>query len=208
MFFHHRLFISFFMIFLFILLFYDRFYPFQIWENTQRSTLPHNLKYNVAISKDWRPLVPVATSSSSNRSVQTLELAVTAEEDAQIKESASQMEQHLRDKLSGLRSALGSTTIFNRHAVSVLRGFISDIPNDVKYQLDKRDLKQLFRAYHTHGFVLNLRQTTLDELTEQIAATKIHNITGPVEFALVCHIKRYVGKTCSIWLAVAILRNR
>ncbi|XP_070160839.1 coiled-coil and C2 domain-containing protein 2A [Polyergus mexicanus] len=179
-----------------------------IWENTQRSTLPHNLKYNVAISKDWRPLVPVATSSSNNRSVQTLELTVTAEEDAQIKESASQMEQHLRDKLSGLRSALGSTTIFNRHAVSVLRGFISDIPNDVKYQLDKRDLKQLFRAYHTHGFVLNLRQTTLDELTEQIAATKVHNITGPVEFALVCHIKRYVGKVCSIWLAVAILRNR
>ncbi|XP_072744203.1 coiled-coil and C2 domain-containing protein 2A [Anoplolepis gracilipes] len=179
-----------------------------IWENTQRSTLPHNLKYNVTISKDWRPLVPVAPSSNSNRSVQTLELTVTAEEDTQMKESESQMEQYLRDKLSGLRSALGLTTIFNRHAVSVLRGFISDIPNDVKHQLDKRDLKQLFRAYHTHGFVLNLRQTTLDELAEQIAATRVHNITGPVEFALACHIQRYVGKTCSIWLALAILRSR
>lgn len=185
-----------------------RSFLFQIWENTQRSILPHNLKYNVAISKDWRPLVPVATSSSSNRSIQTLELAVTAEEDAQEKESASQMEQYLRDKLSGLRSALGLTTIFNRHAVGVLRGFISDIPNDVKYQLDKRDLKQLFRAYHTHGFVLNLRQATLDELAERIAVTKVHNITGPVEFALVCYIQRYVGKTCSIWIALAILRSR
>ncbi|GAB1865197.1 Coiled-coil and C2 domain-containing protein 2A [Camponotus japonicus] len=179
-----------------------------IWENTQRSTLPHNLKYNVTISKDWRPIVAVTTSSNVHRSIQTLELTVTAEEDAQMQERSSQMEQYLRDKLSGLRSALGSTTIFNRHAVNVLRGFISDIPNDVKYQLDKRDLKQLFRAYHTHGFVLNLRQATLDELAEQMAATKVHNITGPVEFALVCHVQRYVGKTSSIWLALAILRNR
>ncbi|XP_029169950.1 coiled-coil and C2 domain-containing protein 2A-like [Nylanderia fulva] len=179
-----------------------------IWENTQRSILPHNLKYNVTLGKDWRPLVSVATSSSSNRPVQTLELAVTAEDGAQEKESESQMEQYLRDKLSALRSSLGLTTIFNRHAVSVLRGFISDIPNDMKYQLDKRDLKQLFRAYHTHGFVLNLRQTTLEELAEQITTTKVHDITGPVEFALVCHIQRYVDKICSIWIALAILRAR
>jgi len=196
------------MVLLFLSLFHERLSSFQIWENTQRSTLPHNLKYNVTISKDWRPIVAVTTSSNVHRSIQTLELTVTAEEDAQMQERSSQMEQYLRDKLSGLRSALGSTTIFNRHAVNVLRGFISDIPNDVKYQLDKRDLKQLFRAYHTHGFVLNLRQATLDELAEQMAATKVHNITGPVEFALVCHVQRYVGKTSSIWLALAILRNR
>ncbi|XP_018044009.1 PREDICTED: uncharacterized protein LOC108684283 [Atta colombica] len=180
-----------------------------IWENLQRSILPHNLRYNVTMSKDWRPLVSVATSISS-RSAQTSEPTVIQipEEDAQEKESASEMEQYLRDKLSGWRSALGLTTIFNRHAINVLRSFVSDIPNDMTCQVDKRDLKQLYRAYHTHGFLLNLRQTTLDELAEQIAATKIHNITGPVEFALVCHIQRYIGKTCSIWLALAILRSR
>lgn len=149
-------------------------------------------------------------TSASNRSVQTLEPTIISmpEEDMQEKEGVPEMEQYLRDKLSGWRSALGLTTIFNRHAVSVLRGFVSDIPKDVAHQVDKRDLKQLYRAYHTHGFLLNLRQTALDELAEQIAATKVHNITGPVEFALVCHIQRYIGKTCSIWLALTILRSR
>ncbi|XP_014478878.1 PREDICTED: uncharacterized protein LOC106746622 [Dinoponera quadriceps] len=177
-----------------------------IWDNLQKSILPHNLRYNVTISKDWRPLAPVAATSTSQRSVQTLELAVADEEDA--KESEARMEQHLRDKLSGWRGALGLTTVFNRHAVAVLRGFVSNIPSDVGHQIDKRDLKQLYRAYHTHGFLLNLRQTSLNELTEQIAATKVRDITGPVEFALVCHVQRYVGKTCSIWLALAILRSR
>lgn len=181
---------------------------FQIWENLQKSILPHNLRYNVTISKDWRPLAPVASTSTSQRSAQILELTVADEEDAQVKESAAQMEQHLRDKLSGWRSTLGLTTVFNRHAVAVLRSFIFSIPNDVGHQLDKRDLKQLYRAYHMHGFLLNLRQTSLDELTEQIAATKVCDIPGPVEFALVCHVQRYVGKTCSIWLALAILRSR
>lgn len=175
----------------------------------QKSILPHNLRYNVTISKDWRSLVPVATSAS-NRSVQTLEPTVIQlpDEDAQEKEGTPEVEQYLRDKLSGWRSTLGLTTIFNRHAVNILRGFVSDIQSDVTRQVDKRDLKQLYRAYHTHGFLLNLRQTSLDELAEQIAATKIHNITGPVEFALVCHIQRYIGKTCSMWLALAILRSR
>lgn len=161
----------------------------------------------MTIGKDWRPLAPVVTSTGA-RSIQTLELSVTAEEDAQEKEIAMQMEQHLRDKLSAWRTVLDLTTIFNRHAVNVLRIFISNIPNDTKHQLDKRELKQLYRAYHTHGFLLNLRQTTLDELTEQIAATKVHTITGPIEFALVCHVQRYIGKTCAIWLALAILRSR
>ncbi|EFN80180.1 coiled-coil and C2 domain-containing protein 2A [Harpegnathos saltator] len=178
-----------------------------IWENLQKSILPHNLRYNVANSKDWRPLAPVATSAS-HRSVQTLEPAVADEEDVQAKESAAQMEQHLRDKLSSWRSALGLTTVFNRHAVAVLRTFVSSIPSDVSQQVDKKDLKQLYRAYHTHGFLLNLRQASLDELTEQIAATKVRDISGPVEFALVCHVQRYVGKTCSVWLALAILRSR
>jgi len=174
----------------------------------QKSVLPHNLRYNVTINKDWRPLVPVVTSTS-NRSVQTLESIIQVpEEDAPEKEGAPEIEQYLRDKLSGWRSALGLTTIFNRHAVSVLRGFVSNISNNMTRQVDKRDLKQLYRAYHTHGFLLNLRQTTVDELAEQIAATKVHNITGPVEFALVCHVQRYVGRTCSIWLALAILRSR
>ncbi|XP_011166937.2 coiled-coil and C2 domain-containing protein 2A [Solenopsis invicta] len=181
-----------------------------IWENMHKSILPHNLRYNVANSKDWRPLVPPVATSTSNRSVQTLEPTVIqiSEEEAQEKEGAPEMEQYLRDKLSDWRSALGLTTIFNRHAVSILRSFVSDIPSDVMRQVDKRDLKQLYRAYHTHGFLLHLRQTSLDELAEQIASTKVHSITGPVEFALVCHTQRYVGKTCSMWLALAILRSR
>jgi hypothetical protein len=176
----------------------------------QKSILPHNLRYNVTVGKDWRPLAS-ANASNGNRSVQILELTITAEEDAQERDKLMQTEQFLRDKLSAWRGALGLTTMFNRHAVSVLRGFVSNIPNDARRigsQLEKRDLKQLYRAYHTHGFLLNLRQTTLDELAEQIAATKVHNITGPIEFALICHMQRHIGKVSSIWLALAILRSR
>lgn len=183
----------------------------QTWENLHKSVLPHNLRYNVTNGKDWRPLAPVA--AVSGRSVQTLELAVSAEreqEDARREtEGAALLEQRLRDKLSGWRAALGLTTVFNRHAVAVLRGFVSDIPRDAsRHRLDKRDLKQLYRAYHTHGFLVNLRETTDDELAGLVAATKIHCVTGPVEFALVCRVQRYVGRTCSVWLALAVLRSR
>lgn len=150
--------------------------------------------------------MPVAASTAS-RSIQTLELTDNVE-DAIGNESA-EMEQYLRDKLAGWRSALGLTTIFNRHAVSVLRDFLSGIPSETgRFQLDRKNLKQLYRVYHTHGFLLNLRQTALGELADQLAATKVKDVTGPIEFALVCHVQRYIGKTCSIWVALTILRSR
>lgn len=187
---------------------------FQIWENSQKSVLPHNLRYNVTIGKDWRPLA--TTSAGGDRSVQTLEPSGTAsaglQDQAQREEeeeSAARLEQHLRDGLSGWRAELGLTTVFNRHAVAVLRGFLAAIPHDARRpQFDKRDLKQLYRAYHTHGFLLNLRETAHDRLAELIAATKVHLVTGPVEFALVCRVRRYVGRTRSLWLVLAILRSR
>ncbi|XP_043664563.1 coiled-coil and C2 domain-containing protein 2A-like [Vespula pensylvanica] len=179
-----------------------------IWENLQKSILPHNLKYDVKMSKDWRP-IGVTVSSTTERSVQVLELNVSQEEEETLRELAMQTEQHLRDKFSYWRSTAELTTIYNRHAIAVLRNYISKIEdNNSSRQPDKKDLKQLYRAYYTHGFILNLRQSTLEDLTERLASTKTQNITGPVEFAIAYHIKRYVGKTNSIWLAVAVLRSR
>lgn len=114
----------------------------------------------------------------------------------------------MKDKLADWRSVNGLTTIFNRHAVTILRNFISKIEPSSELQLDKRDLKQLYRAYHVHGFILNKRECTMDELAEQLHAIKIHNVTGPVEFAVACHVQPYIGKISSMWLAVIILRSR
>ncbi|KAG7196590.1 hypothetical protein KM043_013081 [Ampulex compressa] len=178
-----------------------------IWENLQRSILPHNLKYDVKANKDWRPIGAVA-SSSTTRSPQTLEFKAEDEEELHEKQAETEMEEYLQDKLSHLRSELGLTTTFNRHVTPVLRNFVSRMQNTVGQQLDKKDLKQLFRAYHTHGFVLNLRKTSLEEMAEQLTATKVQHISGPVEFALICRVQHYVGRTCSIWLALMILRDR
>ncbi|XP_043259559.1 coiled-coil and C2 domain-containing protein 2A-like [Colletes gigas] len=180
---------------------------FGIWENLQKSILPHNLKYDVKSSKDWRPIDSIILTKTDH-TVQTLELSITDEEVKQIKKATADIEQRLKDKLADWRSTAGITTIFNRHATTLLRNFISNIEPSSEPQLDKRDLKQLYRAYHVHGFVLNKRECGIDDLTEQLYATKIHNITGPVEFALVCHIQLYIGKICSMWLAVIILRSR
>ncbi|XP_033339343.2 coiled-coil and C2 domain-containing protein 2A [Megalopta genalis] len=177
-----------------------------IWENLQKSVLPHNIRYDVKSSKDWRPIEIL--SMKTDHTVQVLELSITEEEMKQFKKNAAEIEQHLKDQLSEWRSIIGLTTIFNRHAMTVLRNFISKIKPSSEPQLDKRDLKQLHRAYHIHGFVLNRRDTSKSELAEQLNATKIHNISGPIEFALVCHIEPYVGKICSMWLALIVLRSR
>lgn len=173
----------------------------------QKSILPHNLKYDVKASKDWRP-IGINVSSSSDRTVQTLELSVPQEDEEALRESAMQIEQSLRDKFSQWRSSLELTTIYNRHAIAVLRTYISKIEENSSRQPDKKDFKQLYRAYYMHGFIMNLRQSSLEDLYERLASTKAQNITGPIEFAIAYHIKRYVGKTNSIWLAVAVLRSR
>ncbi|XP_053989713.1 coiled-coil and C2 domain-containing protein 2A-like [Hylaeus volcanicus] len=180
---------------------------FGIWENLQKSTLAHNLKYDVKLSKDWRPIDTI-TLTKTDHIAQTLEISITDEEVKQIKKVAVDVEQRLKDKLADWRSTVGMTTIFNRHAITILRNFISKIEPSSEPQLDKRDLKQLYRAYHVHGFILNKRECAIDDLTEQLHATKIHNITGPVEFALVYNVQPYIGKICSTWLAVVILRSR
>lgn len=166
------------------------------------------MKYDIKTSKDWRPFGDIV-SSTTERTVQILELNVSQEEEEILRESAMQTEQHLRDKFSYWRSSAELTTIYNRHAIAVLRNYISRIEdNNSSRQPDKKDLKQLYRAYYMHGFILNLRQSTLEDLTERLASTKAQNVTGPVEFAIAYYIKRYVGKTNSIYLAVAVLRSR
>ncbi|XP_076646792.1 coiled-coil and C2 domain-containing protein 2A [Halictus rubicundus] len=177
-----------------------------IWENVQKSVLPHNIKYDVKSSKDWRPVEVL--SLKTDHAVQALELSIAEEEIRQFKRNAAEIEQHLKDQLSEWRSMIGLTTMFNRHAMTILRNFISKMEPSSEPQLDKKDLKQLHRAYHMHGFVLNKRDTSKSELAEQLNATKIHNISGPIEFALVYHMEPYVGKICSMWLAVIILRSR
>ncbi|KAK2581781.1 hypothetical protein KPH14_002259 [Odynerus spinipes] len=178
-----------------------------VWENLQKSILPHNLKYDIKSSKDWRP-VGISVLPTGDRTVQVLDLSVSQENEESLRDSAMQIEQHLRDKFSQWRSSAELTTIYNRHAIAVLRNYISRIEEHSSRQPEKKDFKQLYRAYYMHGFIVNLRQSSLEDLTESLASTKAHNVTGPVEFAIAYHIKRYVGKTNSIWLAVAVLRSR
>ncbi|XP_017875157.1 coiled-coil and C2 domain-containing protein 2A-like [Ceratina calcarata] len=178
-----------------------------IWENLQKSVLPCNLKYNVKLSKEWRS-VDAAVSTKTEHAIQIIELNATEEESKQIKKSTANIEQSLKEKLSEWRSALGFTTIFNRHAMTILKNFISKAEPPPEVQLDKRDLKQLYRAYHIHGFILNKRESTVDDFVEHLRATRIYDINGPVEFAVVCHVQPYVGKISSFWLAVVILRSR
>ncbi|KOC66255.1 Coiled-coil and C2 domain-containing protein 2A [Habropoda laboriosa] len=177
------------------------------WENLQKSILPHNLKYDVKLTKEWRSLDTTA-SSKSDHTLQVLELNITDAEMKQIKKTAIDIELFLKDKLAHWRSAIGLTTIFNRHATTILRNFLFKIEPSSEVQLDRRDLKQLYRAYHIHGFILNKRECHIDDLSEHLRATKIYDINGPVEFAVVCYVQPYVGKISSVWLAVVILRSR
>lgn len=103
---------------------------------------------------------------------------------------------------------MGFTTVFNRHAATVLRGFLTKLSSKSDGQYDRKDLKQLYRAYHAHGFVLNLRCIPVNELIELFKTTRIQEVTGAVEFALVCHLQKYVCNTSSLWLALVVLRSR
>ncbi|XP_015588289.1 uncharacterized protein LOC107264494 isoform X2 [Cephus cinctus] len=176
-----------------------------IWQNIQKSTTPLNLRYNVKNIKDWRPIGP--GTGPGIRPVQILQLRNEFNEQNDI-EVSQKMEDTLKAKLSEWRSALSLPTIFNRHATSILRTFISKLNDTPRARLDKKELRQLYRAYHTHGFVLNLRHMSLDDLTSQFRTIKLQETTGPVEFSLVCHLQRFVGNTCSIWLATVVIRSK
>lgn len=172
------------------------------------ATVPFNLRFNPKSNKEWQALpnnVPAAGTANSTREVQTLD-----SEDTFYDEEALhlEIERNLREKLAQWRSDVALTTIFNRHAVTILRSYLSKFTGRTDAQPDKKELRQLYRAYHTHGFILNLRHSTPSELADQLFTTKIHVITGPVEFALVCRIQKHIARTCSIWLAVVVLRDR
>ncbi|CAK9804612.1 Coiled-coil and C2 domain-containing protein 2A [Anthophora plagiata] len=178
-----------------------------IWENLQKSTLPHNLKYDVKLTKEWRS-IDTAASTKTDHTLQVLELNITDDEMKQTKKIAIDIEQSLKDKLAHWRGTIGLTTIFNRHATTILRNFLFKIEPSSEIQLDRRDLKQLYRAYHIHGFISNKRECHIDDLGEHLHATKIYDINGPVEFAVVCYVQPYIGKISSVWLAVVILKSR
>ena len=172
------------------------------------TTVPFNLRFNPKSNKDWQPLTnigPTTTAATTSREVQSLELNETTQEDDQL---YTEIESQLREKLSQWRSNIALTTTYNRHAVTILRSYLSKFNHQTDSQPDKKELRQLFRAYHTHGFILNLRHGTPNELANQLLSTKIHAITGPVEFALVCRVQKHIARTCSVWLAVVVLRDR
>lgn len=167
---------------------------------------PATLNYETKSSKDWRT-VGRGNDGADTRSPQILELNNLLDDESE-EDLVKSIEQHFRNKISEWRGNESATTIWNRHAVTTLRGFLMKFDDLSKGQPDKRDLKQLCRAYYMHGFVLNLRHSGLEELTEQIISTKIHKTFGPVEFALACHVQRYIGNAHSLWLAIVVLRSR
>ncbi|XP_023289728.1 coiled-coil and C2 domain-containing protein 2A isoform X2 [Orussus abietinus] len=176
-----------------------------IWGNLQKTSTPSKMRFNVRTGRDWQ-LLSSNSILSDNRTPQMLDLKRTPD-DQDEERKAETLEQNLREKLAEWRSGIGLTTLFNRHAVSIARRLLSKAENST-IQPEKNELRQLYRAYHTHGFLLNLRQTSIDDLSKQLFSTKVHEVTGPVEFALVCHIQRYVGNIYSTWLAVLVLQGR
>ncbi|XP_011500671.1 PREDICTED: uncharacterized protein LOC105364453 [Ceratosolen solmsi marchali] len=178
-----------------------------IWENTQKSIAPMNLKYDPKSNKDWQLLIS-NTLTPGSRSVQAVDLNVTSRENDSEKDITQEIEENLRDNLTQWRAGLELTTIFNRHADTILRDILNKTNVPMEIQLDKQELKKLYRAYYTHGFIVNVRYTDLEDLSSFLLTTKIHTMTGPIEFALVCQVKKLVGKIRSVWLAVVILRNR
>ncbi|KAH0554697.1 uncharacterized protein LOC123263653 [Cotesia glomerata] len=167
-----------------------------IWKNLQTSTLS-NLRFNFKNSKDWQL---ITSTSATPREPQTLTL------DAEpASENSEEMETYLKDNLSQLRSRLGFITIFNRHASSVLKPYLESLATqDPKVG----HLEQLHRVYLISGYVVNLRYDGKEELLNFFLSTKIQEVTGPVEFSIVCNLQRHVGRIFSLWLCVAILRTR
>lgn len=180
----------------------------QMWENTQESSTAVTFKYEIKSLKDWRTIGSRSNEANENRPAQTLEFTKVVKDEPEV-DLAKNIEQHLKTKISEWRSAESSTTTWNRHAITMLRRYLSKFKDSSKsIQPDKKELKQLFRAYYTHGFVLNLRHTVLQELSEQILSTKIHKVFGPVEFALAAYVERYIGNVYSLWLGILVLRSK
>ncbi|KAL7289816.1 hypothetical protein TKK_0016215 [Trichogramma kaykai] len=178
-----------------------------IWENTLKSVVPANLRYDPKSNKDWQILTSTAAASSS-RAIQTVDLNIAHEKEENEKDVTQEIEENLREHLSQWRTTLELPTIFNRHADSILREILDKSEDSAENQFDKKEFRQLYRAYYTHGFVVNVRYIDMDDLIKFLVSTKIHAMTGPIEFSLVCRVVKLVGKIRSVWLAVVILRNK
>ncbi|XP_057341387.1 uncharacterized protein LOC130678275 [Microplitis mediator] len=174
-----------------------------IWKNLQTTNILSNLRFNLNITKDWQVISSAA--SATPREPQTLSLDIEpTEEDETVCE---EIESYLKEHLSQMRSRMGFITIFNRHASSVLRPYLLSLSSKDQ-QKDSSYLEQLYRVYYISGCVINLRYDNKEELLNFFLSTKIQEVTGPVEFSIVCNLQRYIGKICSLWLVVAVLRNR
>ncbi|XP_015511191.2 coiled-coil and C2 domain-containing protein 2A-like [Neodiprion lecontei] len=178
-----------------------------IWENTQQNIRSVSFKHDMKLSRDWRP-IGRTNDAGDSRPTETLELNNCILRGDSEEDFGKRIEEHLKAKISEWRSADCMTTTWNRHAVTMLRGFLPKF-NDLRNgQPDKKELKQLCRAYYTHGFIVNLRHSSLAELAEQVMSTKIHKTFGPIEFALACHVQRYIGNAHSLWLGIVVMRSR
>ncbi|XP_034948899.1 coiled-coil and C2 domain-containing protein 2A [Chelonus insularis] len=177
-----------------------------IWKNLQNVSIPSNLKFNVKSSKDWQLMGVRATTTSINEAhLLKLESEYNSETDEIIR---AEFEKKIKDKISKRRSKMGFITIFNPHAEEVLRKFLTQFSSRNEVQVDNSDFNKLYKSYYIYGFILSLRYTTKNELLNFFLSTKIHETTGPVEFALVSDIQNHVAKISSFWIAIAILRNR
>ncbi|XP_043464124.1 uncharacterized protein LOC122499715 [Leptopilina heterotoma] len=175
-----------------------------IWENTQTTISPVDLKYNHKINKDWRPAN--FNIHFEDRPIQILELQKTHE--IEFLEKQTQIEQQLKENLCHIRKEIGVPTIFNRHASTILQDFLVKINADSYVKFDKNELKPLYRAYYTHGYILKLRNINLKDICKLLRATKIHLSPGSVEYGLKCHLQYHLGNIYSIWLALVILKKR
>lgn len=180
----------------------------QIWENIQTNVPLANLKFDPRVTGDWQLLFGNPSAITAAGNAQTVTLTIGKDKDTDEKSVTEEIEQTLRDNLAHWRTSIELTTVFNRHADSILKEVLNNIVESNDDRVEKKELRKLYKAYFTHGFVINLRYTNLDSLSNFLFSTKIHSLSGPIEFALVCNVKKYVARIRSIWLAVVVLRNR
>lgn len=156
------------------------------------------------MNKDWRPVS--FNIHFEDRPIQILELQKTHE--IEFLEIQTQIEQQLKEHLCHIRQEIGVPTIFNRHASTILQDFLLKINTDSYVKFEKNELKSLYRAYYTHGYILKLRNINLKDICKLLLATKIHLSSGSVEYGLKCHLQYHLGNIYSIWLALVILKKR
>ncbi|XP_033217740.1 coiled-coil and C2 domain-containing protein 2A-like [Belonocnema kinseyi] len=176
-----------------------------VWVNAHKIMSPVDLKYNPKVSTDWQPL-DRNFQYSEDLAVRTVDFC-----NSHLKTNpdfVKEMENQLKEELSNFRKELGNPTVFNRHATLILQDFLSKNIAEANIKLNKKGLRQLYRAYYTRGFILKLRYMNLKDLSRLLFTTKVHSTRGPVEFGLACHIQNHIGSIQSIWIAIVLLKRR